>query len=308
MKFNINFDWAVLTSIFTVFLYWCGYFYNAGCLDFFSYNIEIFDLPVSSLLIQGALFGSKYWMWLTIYLVVFSFLRSFSTKQWAFIVLKCVGLFINLVIILYNISPLYYANKFITRHRPNPSRVVIYIASRIPIFWLIALRYTYLSYKNRIIKKNRKVKIYTYLILKKAKLTTRTIKEELSKSTTTSSITDTMKFEVTSLIHYAILLIILVATLNLFQIGSKLLDKGKQDTAKYFVATMIDYNKRLKNPNIQFKRNENIFPEVEIQGKVSKDKLFLTNTCFKSMCLVTDIHKNVKLYDVKDIKVLNQDL
>ena len=57
MKININFDWAVLTSIFTFFLYWCGYWYLTGYLEFYNFDLDAFDIPVVSTILQGIVTG-----------------------------------------------------------------------------------------------------------------------------------------------------------------------------------------------------------------------------------------------------------
>lgn len=47
------------------------------------------------------------------------------------------------------------------------------------------------------------------------------------------------------------------------------------------------------------------YPLVEVKGRDIKKKLFLTNICLKSMCLVTDKNRNFQIYEVEDIKVLH---
>ena len=64
MKFNINLDWAVITSIFTLFLFWCGYWYFSGFASFYNYEIDIFNLPLSQLLITGLTIGVNYVVYL----------------------------------------------------------------------------------------------------------------------------------------------------------------------------------------------------------------------------------------------------
>ncbi|AZN68672.1 hypothetical protein DX910_10910 [Acinetobacter haemolyticus] len=50
----------------------------------------------------------------------------------------------------------------------------------------------------------------------------------------------------------------------------------------------------------------NIYPQVEIDGVTTEEKLFLTTMCLKSLCLVTDQNKNAKIYEAKQIKLMNQ--
>lgn len=110
MKININFDWAVLTSIFTMFLYWCGYCYYIGYLSFYHHNLDAFDIPVASTVIQGMLTGYKAWCPLVAILIIFSYISSISKKQWLYWIVRGIGLTVNLLIIIYSLSLYYLVN------------------------------------------------------------------------------------------------------------------------------------------------------------------------------------------------------
>ena len=298
MKLNISFDWAVVTSLFTFLLYWCGYCYYTGYLDFYGFNIDSFDIPLVSMIIQGFVTGYKAWLALIIIFILMSYITSISVKQWLYWLIKGIGLTINFLIIIYHLT-LYYPIRFIAQ-RSLVSKAIQHTRDKIPnlIKCLFIGIWNFLKKVGLTIRnKSNKIEESNHQILERLHLTTPQIKQEIYGDSPEPSISQNFTFDLSFFIHYSVLLLLLAGIINVLNVGQNLIKDGKNTASSDFNSALIS----IKKENY----SQNTYPLVEVKGQDTNEKLFLTNICLKSMCLVTDQNKNAQIFDVKDIKVLH---
>lgn len=300
MKININFDWAVLTSIFTFFLYWCGYWYLTGYLEFYNFDLDAFDIPVVSTILQGILTGYKAWIWLIIILCVFSYVTHISLKQWQYWLIKGFSLLLNLFIIIFNLTIYYFIKYAKRKHIVENSIRIIKTKTLSPIkkvfnFFILFLKKILI----KISKKSKKIETLNDDILTKMSLTTPQIKQEIFGEDQNPSTRQNFQFDFAFVLHYTILILLLAGIIKVFNTGQLLVDEGKFRAKEQFVAT----EKAFKS--IPYKKNSLGYPKVKISESKSNENLFLTPICLKSLCLVTDEFRNAQVYEVKQIRIIN---
>lgn len=301
MKININFDWAVLTSIFTMILYWCGYCYYIGYLSFYNHNLDAFDIPVASTVIQGMITGYKAWCPLVAILIIFSYVSSISKKQWLYWLIRGIGLTTNLLIIIYSLS-LYYLVNYLRKlnikvktkefSRKSTPSIVKLIWQKIAQFFIMCGKLIY--------KKDKEIETTTTGVLTKLNLTQPQIKKNIFEDDESKSTSQNFDFDFSFFVHYSILVVLLLAALKGLEAGQELINKGKEVAKEGFTLTQSYVGR--DQPNLDL----GIYPQVEVDGVKTNEKLFLTTMCLKSLCLVTDQNKNAKIYEAKQIKVMNQ--
>ncbi|WP_436860959.1 hypothetical protein [Acinetobacter haemolyticus] len=301
MKININFDWAVLTSIFTIFLYWCGYCYYIGYLSFYHHNLDAFDIPLASTVIQGMLTGYKAWCPLVAILIIFSYVSSISKKQWLYWIVRSIGLTVNLLIVIYSLSLHYLiaylrkldirvkTKKFIMKNTPSLLKVI----------WHNIAQF-FIKLGKLIYKKDKEIEVTTTSLLTKFNLTQPQIKKSIFEDDQSKSTSQNFDFDFSFFVHYSILLVLLLAMIKGLQVGQELIDRGKDVAKERFTLTKSYVGRDRPDSKL------NIYPQVEIDGVTTEEKLFLTTMCLKSLCLVTDQNKNAKIYEAKQIKLMNQ--
>ena len=298
MKLNISFDWAIVTSLFTFLLYWCGYCYYIGYLDFYGFNIDSFDIPLVSMIIQGFIHGYKAWLALIIIFIFMSYMTSISAKQWLYWFIKGIALAINFLIILYYLT-LYYPIRYISQ-RSLVSKAKQFTADKTPnlIKFLFVGTWNFLKKIGlKICNKSNAIEESNHQILDRLHMTTPQIKQEIYGENQEPSINQNFTFDLSFFIHYSVLLLLLAAIINVLDVGQNLIKDGKNRATNDFNSALLS----IKNQ----KYSRKTYPLVEVKGQGSDQKLFLTNICLKSMCLVTDTNRNAQIYDVKDIKVLH---
>lgn len=298
MKLNISFDWAVVTSLFTFLLYWCGYCYYIGYLDFYGFNIDSFDIPLISMIIQGFIFGYKAWLALIIIFILMSYITSISVNQWRYWLIKGIALVINFLIIIYHLT-LYYPIRYVAQ-RSLVSKAIQLTVDKTPNFfkYLFIGIWSFLKKLGLNIRnKSNKIEQSNHQILERLQLTTPQIKHEVYGDNPEPSINKNFTFDLSFFIHYSVLLLLLAGIINVLNIGQHLIEDGKNRATNDFNSALLS----IKKENYSRKT----YPLVEVKGQDASQKLFLTNICLKSMCLVTDTNRNAQIYDVKDIKVLH---
>ena len=298
MKLNISFDWAIVTSLFTFLLYWCGYCYYIGYLDFYGSNIDSFDIPLVSMIVQGFIHGYKAWLALIIIFILMSYITSISTKQWLYWFIKGIALTINFLIIIYHLI-LSYPIQYISQ-RSLVFKTIQHSKEKTPHFikCLFIGFWNFLKKIGLIIRnKSNIIEESNHQILDRLRLTTPQIKQEIYGDNQESSISQNFTFDLSFFIHYSVLLLLLTGIINVLDIGQNLINDGKNRATNDFNSALLS----IKKENYSRKT----YPLVEIKGQKTDEKLFLTYICLKSMCLVTDTNRNAQIFDVKDIKLLH---
>lgn len=267
MKFNINLDWAVITSIFTLFLFWCGYWYWSGYASFYNYPLDVFDLPLSSLIMAGITIGIYYVIILMSILITLSFLLSVDKRHWNYLL----GRF---VYFLFNICFLFY---HLYRHFVKPSASSILKNCGIKILTIIK------PYVRSIVRLDALIGRKAERSLKMYRLSSEELKKEIYGSDTPKP---SISFEASLVIHYLAILILVVGLMYFFKIAINQNEVGYKKAQETF-------------------QSYSNLPKVEIPNNESKD-LANTGLCFKGSCLITDSKKTVHLQEMKDVKVLNK--
>nr|WP_279053192.1 hypothetical protein [Acinetobacter tandoii] len=299
MKLNINFDWAVVTSVFTFLLYWCGYCYYTGYLDFYNINIDSFDIPLVSMIIQGFITGYHAWLALIIIFIILSYVTSISSVQWKYWLIKGIGLTLNFLIIIFHLT-LYYPIRYI-RQRSLVSRAITFTKEKTPNKIKLLILSVWRLVKNLgciISNKSKRIEASNHKILTHLNLTTPQIKQEVYGENPESSASQNFAFDLSFFIHYSVLLLLLFGIVRTLNVGQSLIDDGKSQAHKHFTTTLMN------TQNEHFSKSS--YPRVIIKNSKSTENLFLTNVCLKSLCLVTDGNRTAQLFEVKDLKIINE--
>ncbi|MDH0032094.1 MULTISPECIES: hypothetical protein [unclassified Acinetobacter] len=151
-----------------------------------------------------------------------------------------------------------------------------------------------------IYKKDKEVEVTTTGLLTKLNLTQPQIKKSIFEDDESKSTSQNFDFDFSFFVHYSILLVLLLAMIKGLQVGQDLINRGKEVAKERFILTQSYVGRDQPNGDL------GIYPQVEVDGVTIKEKLFLTTMCLKSLCLITDENKNAKIYEAKQIKVMNQ--
>lgn len=289
MKNNVIFAWPVLTTIFTVFLFWSGYWYNLGYAEFYQYNINVFDISIPQTIIEGLVYNSIEIIYLIFTLVSISFVNSMNKEQWEYGALLFVSLLISIItFIYYFLKPLlrfisyfvFYlldfllAPVFLVFNFLNLIFLII-VSGKLLVF-LIHLNNIYYDF----LKHLGRVFFQTNEVLVKNELTESDISRQLFKTASPKN-----SFLYSVCFHYIGLLALVVFLVLLFNSAQSLAVTGKKDAKNKF-------------------ENFNSMEWVQVKGSLGEE-LRNTDICFKGFCLITDNKKNVQIYEMKDVKVIN---
>ncbi|MCF9035389.1 hypothetical protein [Acinetobacter nectaris] len=288
MKINIEFNWAFFTSVFTIFLYWCGYFYLAGLASYFHYNIDAFDIPLPTIILYGITRGYQECIYFISFIIAYSFFQNLLKNRLNYIFNKMVALSINFLIIIFRFKPVSFTicwsfSPFLILIKYLCKKETVeLIKSKTPNLVLVIYKW--------ILYENRRLKVLTYLGLKEARLSPLEIKKIKNKCENSAN------FDLVFLAHYFSLTLLIIGLLVLFTFGQGLFKKGKQDS-------QIQFENSLLNHHYKKEISHNTYPQIELLNS-KKDVLFSTEICFKGSCLITDLNRNVQLQEVKNIKFL----
>lgn len=266
MKFNINLDWAVITSIFTLFLFWCGYWYFAGFASFYDYQIDAFDLPLAPLIIMGLMIGYKYVIYLIFTLISLSFLLSVDRKLWNYLFSKGFRILLNIYLLFYYMYKHFSKSTSTDMHDRIGSKLFKWLKPRV----------------RGTIRLDHLIGLKVQRYFKKHKLSDEDLKKSIYGD---PPLAPSVAFEITIIAHYFLIIVLIYGLATLFQIGQDQNTKG-------FAAA----EKQFKNFPKMIKVIVNKDPETDSRT---------TELCFKGHCLITDKDKNVQLHDMKDVKVLH---
>lgn len=266
MKFNIRLDWAVITSIFTIFLFWCGYWYFHGFASFYNYQIDTFDIPLSTLIIKGLMIGVEYVIYLILTLILLSFLISIDKNHWSFIFAKTLQIVLNVYLLFFYLYKHFFRSSspgFIRRNsRKLFLRIKPHLNSTVRLDTLLGLKVQRFFKRHKISDNDLKKAIYG-----------------------DPPVTPAVQFEFAMLIHYLLIVLLIFGLGALFYIGKKQSEIGYSDAENKFkeFCTM---------------------PQVVTEPK-SKSDFRVTDLCFKGLCLITDKDKNVQIHEMKNLLVKN---
>lgn len=273
MNINVVFAWPVLTTVFTIFLYWNGFWYNQGYAEFYNYNLAVFDLPIPLLLLEGLLRNVPHVIFLLIILIGISFITSVNKAQWKYAIFS----FFSAVLGIYLFF--YYIVRHFTKRMP-PFQLTRWLENKIKAK-LIIIKPKLRSTARLLILTVHKCKKF----MQRNQLTEADVRH---KSFGPNAVIPTHSFGFSVFLHYFILLFLVICLLSLFKAGQKLSDQAKNDAKQQFT-TGFDKMKAVK-----------------VKGDHLNPDLRSTNLCFKGFCLITDKNKNVQLYDMKEVTVLNK--
>ncbi|RSE30790.1 hypothetical protein [Acinetobacter junii] len=270
MKINISFDWAFITSIFTFFLYWCGYWYYSGYASFYNYNLDAFDVPLAPLILGGFLVGIKYVIYLLITLISLSFLISIDKKQWDFFITKSFLIVLNIYLLFYYLFE-YLAKNSFTNNYWNMFKIKLKSGFRVikP-----KLRGT--------VRLDTLLGLKVQRFFKKHKLTNEDIKEKIFGDPNPVVATS---FEFSMLLHYLFIILLMIGLFSIFYVGKEQSNEG-------YKKAELEFSKFTKMNEVRIKDDSGL-------------KFKITGLCFKGFCLITDKEKNVKLHEMKDAIIHN---
>jgi len=268
MKINVVFAWPILTTIFTIFLFWSAAWYYIGYVDFYNYTLNVFDLPLGIMLIEGLIKNVTHVLYLITILILISFVSSVNKEQWTYFLYSVFAITLSIFIFvghllkpLFKLIPTFgFLNKI--RNKATPYVTSIRRQLRNPARFLILCGHR------------------TFRFLKRNNLTEPDVRRISFTSTPPS-----LSFSFALFFHYFGLIILSICLLLLFK------------SAQSLAVTS------LKEAEADFKDSKKL-PVVLVKDRLS-EKLRNTQVCFKGSCLITDEFQNVKLHDMKDVEVIN---
>ena len=281
MKFSFNIDLALIITVFTAFLFWCGYWYNFGYAEYFGVPISFFELSLSTTLVDGIVVAPDRFLTLLTAILVISFFAGYSRKDAEFIM----GVIFTTVLFL-----LYLVRfKFYDQHK------------KLKYFPITSLQLT--PYQVEYIFKKRKPRPlfcdcdavkFSIKKLTKNKITYQQIAN--SAYGDSSQINgETTIFRIA--IHYFVLLIFVYAFIAIFSAGQNLQAEGFK---------IAEHNHKTNfSTNIPKETNYTKFPAFIEKGQEKVSAYKLTNVCNKNSCFAVNSKRNVKLFEIKDIVIQN---
>lgn len=286
MNTNVIFAWPVLTTVFTTFLYWSGYWYYVGYTQFYNYKISVFDLPLSIILIEGLSQNVNQVLNLLSILIVISFINSVNKEQWRY----ASGAFFSITL-----SVLMFFFYIFSQISTIIERFFFYIFSQFfkivgPFPFLVNLKSksNYLFYYLEEIpsKSSRFLRLATTRVRRfqqKYKLT----EPDIRSSSFTSNTPPPNSFVFAIYLHYFLLLFLVVAVYLIFKAAAANGTVGQTQAEEDF-------------------KNFNNMAKVSVNGSFQDEGFRNTGVCFKGYCLITDKYRNAQSYEMKTVKVVNK--
>ncbi|ENX34895.1 hypothetical protein F889_01535 [Acinetobacter colistiniresistens] len=281
MKFTFNFDLAILITLLTSFLFWCGYWYNYGYGEFFGVTISFSDLSIPNTMIDGFLVGLDKFFYLFLFLLIAFFISNNSGKDGFFIFSIIVTSTIWLSRFIYHFCfgqfkkskyvyiQSYYQSPFLKKYFPQPPRRTTDLT-----------RNRSLAYAKNYLVKNR----FDYSYIKKS------IYGE----------GETGIIKKLGFMYFALLIFISII-LILFNSGMNLQIQGNKDAKNNFE---LSFKKREPEKNEIFRT----FPKIkELKNQNLSNNYRLTNLCNKDSCFAVKQDKTTRLVKLESIEILNED-
>ncbi|WP_269915305.1 hypothetical protein [Acinetobacter sp. HY1485] len=298
MKFSVELNWAFFISIFTIFLYWCGYCYLSGMMEYYHHQIDAFDIPTPIVLMYGVLNGTKYYLNFLSIICLFVFFKEFSLNQWIRGSCKILGWLFNTIFIIFYVMytlilkflNLNFIKLIFEKIRPINvylNFLYIYFCNTKPIISSINTLSSFASF-------NETLKIKTVIFLEKINLTTEKIQELRPLDGTEKS------FDASFILHALSWIGLLCMLLFLFNIAGNLNSEGKAYSGTRFENSVKNFSRDKKDLNV----SNLVYDRAEINGQNNID-FFFTDICFKNFCLLVDQNRNAQIYETKNFKVLN---
>lgn len=287
MKINIRFDWAFITSVFTILLFWCGYWYNYGYAYYFNYKLNAFDFPISLMLMEGLLRGFEVFVYVIILMIIFSLISKITLRQWFY--------FLNIftALIIVSVRPIFVLLKFLI--------INIYEFFKEEIDFQKVEKIVNPPKKgiNFIIGSFKWIYAGSYDFLHKNQMTLTHIDMDASLKYDESP----NRFEVSALLHYLGMILFLVFFLYVFKTAENLANTGEEQARIDFQVSTGKLKQKDGDKSKAIK-----YPQVQIKGDKSGASYFLTPLCVKGICAVTDCNGSIKTYDIKEITIHNPNL
>lgn len=271
MNTNVIFAWPVLTTVFTTFLYWNGYWYYVGYTEFYNYKISVFDLPLSVILIEGLTQNIHHVLTLLSILIVISFINSVNKEQWRYVSGAFIAITLSVIVFF-----IYIFRQFFNILGPFPFLIDLKIKVKKFLHYL----------KTKLRKPTRFLLLAATKVQRfqqKNKLTELDIRNSLFTSTNPPA----HSFIFAVYLHYFLLLFLVVGVYLIFKAAAANGTTGQQQAAEDF-------------------KNFDKMAKVSLNSSFMDEGFRNTGVCFKGYCLITDKYKNVQSYEMKTVKVVNK--
>ena len=279
MKSSFNIDLALIITIFTAFLFWCGYWYSYGYAEFFGVSIGFFDLPVSTTIIDGLLVGVDKLLTFLVIILGFLFITTYSRKDFEFVL----GLLGSAFAFIFMALRYKIFKEKISKFKLVPQQ------SQLPLF----PKFRKKQKKENVFTKSNSL-VFGRKYLQKNKMTIKQIRYDTYGEDQPGN-SDKTFFNI--LAFYFLILIFTGLIYYIFYVGWTLQEDGKQTAQQYH------------NASFQLNDEENkksiVFPSFIEKGQDKLSAYKLTNVCNKTSCFVVDSKRNVRLLELKDIEIHN---
>lgn len=301
MKFSFNFDLAIIISIFTGYLYWCGYWYQYGYTDFFNYPIGPYDFSIAPTLITGLLIAVEETLYLTLTFIFIAFLSGFSSKQWDFGITKLSAWTANGFILLYyifskRVIPFFQEIlfKFISTYYiqfSNPENLES--VNDTSVEETSNSRHWMFRFTSWLTKLNQESHNYIKYKMFEQNMTTEAISYNIYGQDKRSSETQNL---LKIVLYCFMLFFILYLLLWVIHSGDKSMKRGYQDAQNEFINTFVPKSRNSLPP----------FPLVKSNSVKELKDYHLTKFCAQRTCLLVNKSKNVQTYKIDDLIIMNR--
>lgn len=210
--------------------------------------------------------GVEYVIYLILTLITLSFLISIDKNHWNYLLAKCLLATFNIYLLFYYLYQHYFKSS-----RPSYlNRTGLGILNWLKPHLRGTVRLDYL------------LGLRVQRFFRKQKLTDKDLKKSIYGD---PPIATSIPVEFSMLIHYLLIVLLVFGLATLFKIGKNQSEMG-------YEAAQEEFHHYSKMTKVQIDKN----PKMDLRN---------TTLCFKGFCLITDKNKNVQLYDMKEVTVLN---
>jgi hypothetical protein len=285
MKFSFNIDTAILITLTTSFLFWCGYWYNYGYSDYFGISISFFEMTIPMTLIDGLIVGIDKFLYFIVFIIFVAFLSGFTSRDASYAI-NCMTTAI-VAAIIFLLYPIFHGKrrvkyKYLSSHPRHP---------------LLIKKKEHTTETSKFRLSKTKPYLFTQNFLYKNKMSFSQIKNTIYGDDNR----ELGSYIVLRLgIYYFFLIGIVLIILSMFRVGMNLQKTGFQDAENNF--------KRSFDPQLNIaKTSFNYFPKIDEKESNVKDTFRLTNICNKEACIAVNKEQTTKLVKLEDIQIINQE-
>ncbi len=273
------FNWSILLSICSIFLYWLGFWYLEGYVSYFGASMGVYNPDFSYILMSGFMSSLPQTIWLIFIFPIVSFCLQFPKSQWKIIIHKLLTIIVYIIfVIITTIKKIYVCcrlNKFFDID------CLKFLRNLINELFLRIVRKIFLSI-DKYIKEINSHKVFQILKIKGEILESKIHEDKR------------VNFDIQYMLHYMIL-IIMMFVLIYFLEYSQTINKIGYNDAKNKYQCSINYVENECSSTFNQIRNKDL--------SSNNITWYLTDICIQQKCIIIN-NKEVRWIDITDKSVI----